>query len=362
MTHYEERLDRDLTQIREEIRSVAARIQKALERAVHALLHGDKDLAYSVVLGDLAINRQTRQIDRLCHSFVALHLPSAGHLRFVSSVLRLDRELERMGDYAVTLSREAVQLTEIPPPAVKRDVELLAHQSGTVLRQSVQAFDTANVEMARATMSMAVQVRTTFRKVFHDLLEEGADLSPPLKDLFGLLVIFNSLERVADRAKNICEETVFAVTGETKEPKVYRILFVDECNDFLSPMAEVFARKAFPESGRYASAGWNPAAQFSPDFKAFMEANGHNLSDRSPARLDLTLDELARYHVIVALKEGVREHIPSIPFQTVLLRWDCVPEGLDSAAEPDAYQRTAYQNVTVKVRELMETLRGEEAR
>ena len=71
---------------------------------MHALLTRDRELAAEVILGDLPINREVRAIDALCHAFVARHLPSAGHLRFVSSVLRLNVELERIGDYAVTIA------------------------------------------------------------------------------------------------------------------------------------------------------------------------------------------------------------------------------------------------------------------
>ena len=106
-------------------------------------------------------------------------------------------------------------------------------------------------------MGMADQVERTFDTVFADLLaEEGRRR---IKDLFGLLVVFNALERVSDQAKNICEETVFAVTGEGKAAKVYNILFIDEDNSCQSQMAEAMARKSFPHAGRYTSAGRQPA-------------------------------------------------------------------------------------------------------
>ena len=113
MTHYEERLEEDLAHLREGVVAVGEKVQHAMEHAVRALLQGDRELAYATVLGDLPINRDVRALDRQCHVFVARHLPSSGHLRFVSSVMRLNVALERIGDYAVAISREAVQLTEI---------------------------------------------------------------------------------------------------------------------------------------------------------------------------------------------------------------------------------------------------------
>src|SRR5262245_44610299 len=104
MTHYEERLKKDLGWIHDLVGIVGAAITKAIDDAVTSVLKLDKDLAALTVIGDYTINRQTRELDRLCHAFVARHLPSAGHLRYVSSVLRLNIAIERIGDYAATIA------------------------------------------------------------------------------------------------------------------------------------------------------------------------------------------------------------------------------------------------------------------
>ena len=107
MSHYEERLARDLADLKGRIATLGVRLDAALGAAVRAFLGRDRDLASSTILGDRAVNRATREIDRLCHAFVVRHLPSAGHLRYISAVLRLCIALERIGDYAVSISREA---------------------------------------------------------------------------------------------------------------------------------------------------------------------------------------------------------------------------------------------------------------
>jgi phosphate transport system protein len=362
MSHYEERLEQDLSAIRRRVSAVADRIQKALGNAVHAVLKGDRELANKTILGDLAINREIRDIDRICHAFVARHLPSAGHLRFVSSVLRLDVELERVGDYAVAIAREMFQLSAPPSGSVASDIELIANQAGRILDQAIQAFNEGNPDLARGTKGMADQVETTFRKVFEDLLLEGESKARPIKDLFALLVIVNRLGRVSDQAKNICEDTIFAVTGETKAAKIYQILFIDEKNNGLSQLAEAYARKAFPESGEYASAGWNPARQMDPTLEVFLARNSLDGADRQPKPLDLTLDELARYHVIVSLEGDARPHLAEVPFHTLVLEWDVgtVPAGLDTE-RATALLEESYKNLTFQIQELIEALRGQGA-
>jgi phosphate transport system protein len=362
MSHYEERLEADVAEIRRRIAGVGAKVLAAQQNAVRALLSGDRDLAGETILGDLPINREVRAIDRECHAFVARHLPSAGHLRFVSSVLRLNIELERIGDYAVSVCREALRLSASPSPTVQRDVELMADQSRRVLSQALRAWNEANAELARGTLGMAGQVAGTFHKVFADLLREGEADRRPLKDLFALLAIFVRLSRVADQSKNICEETLFTVTGESKPPKVYRILFVDERNDCQSQLAEAYARKAYPESGRYSSAGWAPAQTVEPRCLSFMDRNRLDTGGLEPTALDSLHGQLSSYHVIVSLGGDVRPHVPEVPYSTTVLEWDVGrgPEGMDQErAEKLLAEMT--RRIAEEVRELMATLRGEGA-
>jgi len=258
-SHYEERLEADLERIRGRVIDVSERIERALEQSVTALAHMDKALANRTILGDLPINRAVMEIDRLCHGFVARHLPSAGHLRFISAVLRMNVELERIGDYAVTICRETVQLSAPIDPPLLREVERIARDSIQMFAQAVRAFAEGNAELAKATKGYADQIDRSFANVFEELVEEGQENKRSVRDLFSTLVIFNRLERVSDQVKNLCEETIFAATGETKEPKVYRILFVDAANNCRSQMAAAIAKKAYPHSGVYSSAGLKPA-------------------------------------------------------------------------------------------------------
>ncbi|MFQ5527415.1 MAG: phosphate signaling complex protein PhoU [Thermoanaerobaculia bacterium] len=362
MSHYEERLQQDLDEIQARVDAIGSAVNEAVKKAVHAFLTGDKDVAAQVILGDRPINREVREIDRLCHVFVVRHLPSAGHLRFVSSVLRLDVELERVGDYAVTICREAVQISDQPPTRVLRDIELIAGQASDVLEQSLQAFKEGNADLARGTMTMADQVRATFQRSYVDLLTAGRKQKRPVQDLFALLVVLTSIGRVADQAKNICEQVVFATTGEVKSERVYRILFLDARNDSLSQLAVAFARKAFPNSGEYESAGWDPADKLDPQCLQFLDRKSYGSNGLEPRPMPTLAEELASFHLVIGLESGARERLPEIPFRTVVLEWDV------GGYEPDLDQersqamlKAAFKGIKHNMRELMETLRGDEA-
>ena len=351
-SHYEERLQRDLNWIQELVGVVGQAITQAIDDAVHAVMNVDKDLAAQTVIGDYTINRQTRELDRLCHAFVARHLPSAGHLRYVSAVLRLTIALERIGDYAATIARTAAQLSTQPSPVVARDLEMMSEHARRMLVEALRSFQQRDVQLANATLAAAAQFTRYFDKVFADLVKEGDTHTRPTHELFALMATFNRLERVIHQAKNLCEETIFVATGKQKGEKTFQILFVDAANTGASLLAEHFTRKAFPQSGRYRSAGWQPGEEVDPAWLRFAQTVGLDLAKAWPTALATLQPQFDDYHLIVGLGRDCRTHVGKVPFHTVMLAWD-----VDAAAEPEV----AYRQLTPRIRELMERLRGEQA-
>ncbi len=362
MSHYEERLQADLEAIRRRVRAIGEQVQAAQQQAVRALLTTDRALAAEVILGDLPINRQVRALDQACHAFVARHVPSAGPLRFVSSVLRLSIGLERIGDYAATICREAVQLSAPIPPVIADQVELMADQSYAALAQAMTAWNTGNAELARGTLGMAKQAGGAFDTLIKALVRQGTEGVQPLADLFASLTVLTRLSRVVGQAKNICEETLFAVAGETKEPKRYRLLFVDAQDNCFSQLAVAYCRRAFPESADYESAGWEPGGALEARCQVFMERHGFATNGLSPKGLRELSDDLSAYHLIISLAGDIRPHVEEIPFHTVVLEWNLGPpvEGLDQQRAEHVLQ-AAWDELKVRCGGLMELLRGEGA-
>lgn len=361
-TLYEQRMQADLDKIREAVRRVAELIESQVADAVHSFLESDRNLANDVVLGDRRVNRQIRDIDRMCHGFIVRHAPSAGHLRYVSAVLRLDVALERIGDYASTIGREIIQLTGRPPDRIIRDVELISQQARRTLHQALAAFETGDTELATETYGMAGQTDSTLETVFEELLAAGEGRDIPLRDVFGLLRIVNLLKRVAEQAENVCEQTLFSVAGQTKDQKIFRILFLDERNDGVSQMAEAYAQKAFPESGFYDSAGWNPVDALDPGLLDFMDRNSIDMRGKKPSMMRPVHEEPRHWHIVVGLHPDARDHIPRLPFRTLFLDWtDVVSVDGHPADLTEAQMDEAFKGVKLAVRDLMLTLRGPDA-
>lgn len=362
MPLYEERLSRDMARIRDEVATLGAAVQKAQEDSVRAALSGDKVLANQTILHDHPINRKMREINRLCHAFLAVHLPSAGHLRLISSILRLVNELERIGDYAATIAREGLQLPHLPSGLLKQEMEDMAEQAQTCLRQAMKSFNEKDAELARETMAIAAQGKGRGDMAFEDLVKESETSHERIRYLFDALILVGRLKRVCDRCKNICEETIFTVTGETKPPKVYKVLFLDEENNCQSQIAEAVARKTFPNSGEYDSAGRRNGVDLKPGLFHFMEARGLLAGPIEFNVVEPEVHKVAKYDVVVSLQGPVSAYVPKQPFRCVFLDWEvgAPPEGLGEAETGPLYDEL-YREITVRVRDLMETLRGDEA-
>lgn len=360
MTHFEERLDRDLSRIRKHVSDMAGLVETSTKNAMHALQTGNKQLAAATVLGDHAVNRAMRDIDQLCHRFIALHLPSAGHLRLLSSVIRANIELERIGDYAVTIAREALQLSAPPTGTMAHELERVGNETQLMLRQSIQAFNELNAEMARSTMVMEEQMENDLDIIYAELMAN--DDHEAVKNLLAIFAVFTQLKRVADQAKNLCEEAVFAAIGDTKAPKVFKVLFVDEDNSCLSQMAEAIARKNYPGSGYYTSAAKKAAGNLNPTMVEFLDSHGISTTELKAKAIDLTPLELTTHHVIVSLQGPVSSYFENIPFHTTPLEWDIgEPPGSEENEETTRRLEEVYREIALQVRDLMELLRGEEA-
>jgi phosphate transport system protein len=349
MTHYNTRLEHDLQIIRTRLANVADAVRISVEEAVDALIAKDNPRLYQLMMNDPHVNRETRAIDALCHAFIARHLPAARHLRFVSSALRLSIALERIGDYAVTVARVGVKLQEAPPPRLMDDLKKISERSCKMLDRATKAFINGDAKLAEETARMSRKVDKRHDKFFDKVINED---DPVLLQTIRLLTIISKLERVSDQAKNMCEEALFVTTGETKVPRLSRILFVDEKNNLHSPLAAALAAKTFPKSGRYTSAGWSPAESIHPQLAQVAENFGVDLDDFTISAVQPFRQAMAEYTVIVAINGGETPPLSLIPFHSILLNW--------TIEENQSLDDQVHQ-LDDNIRDMMTKLRGEDA-
>ncbi|MDE2995322.1 MAG: hypothetical protein OXT73_01080, partial [Bacteroidota bacterium] len=321
MSLLEQRLANDLQDIQSGILRLGRGVHKALSQATTGLLTGDKALSYRTVLGDHPINREVDTLNLKCHRFIAKHLPSAGHLRFISSSLRIIILIERLGDYAVTISREAAQLDSPLQGSFKTDLEKMASDALDMLEKSLNAYENQDASLAEETAGLAKKVDRDYVLAYSDLLvPEGGNLSR--RDQFGRLVIIRQIERVSDQAKNLCEEVVFAETGETKQRRRYRLLFLDQKDDGMTHMAVALCRKYHADRIAADSMGASPADAIRTDVRELCEHKGLDLSGLDPSGLYKNVSLWANHDVHVTINSDISDYVAELPYGVVPVRWD----------------------------------------
>lgn len=361
MNHYEERLEADLANIVDHLRGLGNEVKTAIHDAVQALLTGNDQLANQTVLGDNPINRHSQEVERLCHAFIARHLPSAGHLRLVSSAIRVNITLERVGDYAVTIAREALRLSGPVDAEQNKVLSSVAWGAESLLTDAVSAFCDRNEADARALMPVTKRMELGMDDIYQELFE--GDSTRSSSETVSIFVVYNQLKRVADQSKNICDRAVFAITGETKSSKAASILFVDNDNTCHSQLAAALAKKMYPESGSYASAGANPGDEADPMLVDFLNQRGIDASGLQTRGIEALTQGLSEYNVVISLDRPVKEYITDLPFHTSSLLWE-MPEISATSNEAERTERyeSLYRALADKLAGLMLILVGQNAR
>jgi phosphate transport system protein len=350
MSHFEERMESDLRAIRNRVWKMGEAVETALHNAKKVLILRDAELAYKTVLEDHPINRESREIDRLCHTFIARHLPGAGPLREMAATSRVNVTLERVGDYAVTICREALQITVPLSTALSNYIDAIFDESIAILSDSRKAFMNGNAEMAIALMKVARRVQGRMDGVYETLFAEDDRMDGA--NMMAIFVVFNMLKRIADQAKNICDQTVYTVRGIAKIPKTYHILFLDQPGAGLGQLATAIGRKNHSECGVFVSATPGKSVKVSESLKAFLEQRGLPEEDLETENLEVMKHDLDEFFVIVSLNGTYQDYVRKVPFHTTALNWE-LPGGSDIAEN--------YRALKEKIHQLMTLLAGEKA-
>src|SRR5262245_55960059 len=140
VTHLEESLQRDIDFIRSKVQEMASRDDQALNTCLKALEQSSRQLAYTVILRDRHIDELEKEIDRLCLEFIVRQQPVAGHLRFVYATIKINAELERIGDYAESIAKQIIKLNGLDLKPYQPQFVQIGKLAIPMLRDAVQSF------------------------------------------------------------------------------------------------------------------------------------------------------------------------------------------------------------------------------
>ena len=359
-THLEAALQQDLDQIRSKVTEMGDLAEKAIRASIKAVVEKDRQLAFAVILRDQYIDELEKQLDKLCLEFLVRHQPAASLLRFAYAAIKINLELERVGDYAESIAREALRLTKLDAPLPIDLFQQIVNLAVPMLHDAIEAFVRQDPELARQTVEADEAVDLLRDKLMADLTQAYRDGKLPFEALNPLVMLARRLERVSDQARNISMETLYMCTGEyVKHPgsDAFRVLFVDEHNSCRSLMAEAIGTALHEPGFVFSSAGVEPMP-VDPVTVRFMAFKGFDVSRAVPKAIT-QVPNVEHHHVIVLLAHEARRAFPRRPRKAVLFEWavDDPRTVHGSEAQVTAAYEATYAYIQSQIRDLVMALR-----
>jgi phosphate transport system protein len=208
-------LQKDLELLKKELLGLGALVERALREAVLSLVDRRSELAATVVAEAHAVDDKEVWIEDLCLKILALHQPVAVDLRFIVGILKVNNDLERLGDLAVNIARRSAQVIDLDPLSQPLQFSRMADVARDMVKKSLDALVTMDSALAFEVLRTDDKGDEIMEKMFALLQGVMREDSSTVEVSVHLLSICRHLERVADLATNIAEDVIFMVDGRT---------------------------------------------------------------------------------------------------------------------------------------------------
>jgi phosphate transport system protein len=207
------KFQQSLDDLKERLLIMAGMAEQAIQRSIEAYSNRDLDICELVFRSEPAINRLEREIDQMALDLLAMEQPMAIDLRFILAVIRINADLERVGDQAVNIAVRVREMGAFANTDLPVDIPKLASLASGMVRRALQAFIEADADLAQSVLLLDDQVDEMNDAAFYalsSLIKERPELTP---QSLNALIIARNLERVGDHATNIAEDIIFWVRG-----------------------------------------------------------------------------------------------------------------------------------------------------
>jgi phosphate transport system protein len=207
----------EIKQVKDEVLVVGSMVEQAIVESVDALKKRDIQAAKRIFDADQLINRKRFEIESQLMVMIATQQPMAHDLRVLASILEINSELERMGDYAKGICNINIRMGDSSLLKPLIDIPRMAAKGADMLHRALTAFINEDIETARKIPAEDDEVDGLYNQVYRELMTIILGDASTIERASWLLWVAHNLERFADRVTNICERTVFVVTGELTE-------------------------------------------------------------------------------------------------------------------------------------------------
>lgn len=207
-------LQNDLDDLKREILTMGSLVEESINKAIASLVHRRPELAAEVSAGDELIDRKELALEDKCLKMLALHQPVAGDLRFIIGCIKVNNDLERMGDHAQAIAERATHLATHDPIEVQIDFQRMVLKVQGMVKRGLDALVNLDAELARSVANEDDEVDAYHKQMFAELQDVMRRDPDTVERAVHTLSVVRHLERIADLATNIAEDIVFMVEGE----------------------------------------------------------------------------------------------------------------------------------------------------
>ncbi|MBI5575968.1 MAG: phosphate signaling complex protein PhoU [Deltaproteobacteria bacterium] len=208
--HYRE----ELGILRETVLRMGGLVEQMTHRAIQALVERKAEMFAEVRVMETQVNQLHIDVDEICLEMIALRQPTAADLRFITAAMKINTDMERIGDQAINITEQAEFLLTVPPVKPLIDIPRMAEIAKEMLRDALDAFVNGNDELAYATIRKDDLVDQLKDQVFRELLTYMMADPGTISRALNLILVSRHVERIADHATNICEDVIFMVKGK----------------------------------------------------------------------------------------------------------------------------------------------------
>jgi phosphate transport system protein len=209
-----------LAELKDKLLAMAALSQQALDFSVEGYIERDMALCSHVLEIEEAINTAETVVDEMAYELLAKEQPMAIDLRFILSVIKINGDLERIGDQAANIAERAMALKDEPALQLPADIQLMGERAGIMIRSAIQALLEADPKMADSVLSMDDEVDAGNKVVQAELMERMQQNPEISTQALTAILVARNLERSADHATNIAEDVIFWLRGSDVRHKM----------------------------------------------------------------------------------------------------------------------------------------------
>ncbi|MCK4448790.1 MAG: phosphate signaling complex protein PhoU [Candidatus Marinimicrobia bacterium] len=204
----------EIEKLKRRVLSLGAIVEESIAKAISSLINRNVELAKKVIQNDSVVDKIEVEVEEECLKILALYQPVAGDLRFVIAVLKMNNDLERMGDLAANIAKRAIKISKLGQLTLPKDLPIMVEKVQNMVKCSIDSLINRDANMARKVCASDDEV-DDFRRTLRNQIKKEIKKHPEnVEELTELSSVFRHLERLGDMATNVAEDVIYMVEGE----------------------------------------------------------------------------------------------------------------------------------------------------